>query len=196
MWHWRKTKEIRWTESPVDKNRNSQQKDLWTFRHCPHQLPAGELAFMLTVFWWVPYVSHYFNGWTGFKTSKTSFIQDKILVQKMGTVYVFCSSDCGDTGHGENFSWFCVDFLCLLLIFLPKPSCILTVSHQLFPPLILSSSCTGLPMAIAKPHHPCYCFCCGAMTAAEWLGGQWGIGSLFSWWRLNAIRTTSQKPEA
>lgn len=43
-WHCRKTKEIKWTESPVDKNKNNQHKDFWALKHCPYQLPAGEPA--------------------------------------------------------------------------------------------------------------------------------------------------------
>lgn len=197
MWHWRKTREIRWTESPVDNNRSNQHKDLWTFRYCPHQLSAGEPACMfIHNFLMVSLVSHHFNSWTGFKTSKTSFIEDKILVQKTGTVFIFCFSDYGDTGHRENFPWFCMDFLCLLLNFLLKPSFILTISHQLFPLLILSSSYTGLPMAIAKPHRPCYCFCCGAMTAAEWLGGQQTVGNWQPFQLLKAKCHKDHKSEA
>lgn len=105
----------------------------------------------------------------------------------------------GDSGHKENMPWFCMDFLCFLCGFFfssLKLSCMLTVSYQLFPTLTLFSFYTGVPMVVAKPHYPSYCSSCGAVPAAEWLGGQRGIShfSLISYWRLTAIRTTNQKP--
>lgn len=84
-----------------------------------------------SVFWWFPLFSHYFDGWIGFKTSNIKFIQDKILVQKTDTVFVFCSSGCGNTTHRQHFPQFCHRFSVPFLVFFAEtllhPHCFTSV---------------------------------------------------------------------
>lgn len=190
MQHWRKTKEIGWTESPIDKNRNNQLQDLWTFRHCPHLLVGRRT---ITHVCSQPsdrfHLSHtILTVELVLKQTKTSFIQflPKSCFGRLilclfsalrgkertlhGSVWIFCA--CAETHL--------------------HPS----VSHQLFPPLVLSFFFIELPMVIANPQHPHYCLCCGAMTAAEWWGAPWWTLSLSSHWRLNALKISRQKAEA